>query len=298
MIEAMMEAGDFDGMEEPGEVSNHSQAVAGFLVSYSAAEPNPDVLSHRLARVERAGDSGILALGLLLEKLRLGNGGVDALHHRRESHLDNLLWVVNVVNAGEAPLAGDKIPPEPETSPPSLETAPPSLETAPPSLETAPPSLEPPINDKPGRPETQQATKRIFVGNPTRLDPVITLQGVQCKVTIPRSPTFGGDEPVDVRLHDDRPGVLLPRPPEVHFDGRIHRFEGGVGDDVAVLEDEGADPAAILSPLGGHHAGLVPQWLPHHHLAVLEDRRGVPEDEVDGAGDGTIAVVLAVRVGV
>nr|GMD18204.1 uncharacterized protein LOC109160757 [Ipomoea batatas] len=123
-------------------------------------------------------------------------------------------------------------------------------------------------------------------------------KGVQCKVTIPWSPTFGGDEPVDVRLHDDRPGVLLPGPPEVHFDGWIHRFEGGVGEDLAVLQDEGADPAVLLSALRGHHAGLVLQWLPHDHLAVLEDGRGVPEDEVDGAGDGAVAVVLAVRVGV
>lgn len=57
-------------------------------------------------------------------------------------------------------------------------------------------------------------------------------------------------------------------------------------------------PTLVGSSLGCDHAALVLEWLPDHHLAVLEDHGGVAEDEVDGAGDGAVAVELPVDVGV
>lgn len=50
--------------------------------------------------------------------------------------------------------------------------------------------------------------------------------------------------------------------------------------------------------MGCHHAGLVLQWLPDDHLAVLEDGGCVPKDEVDGSTDGAVAVELPVGLGV
>nr|GMD18205.1 Os04g0641250 [Ipomoea batatas] len=94
------------------------------------------------------------------------------------------------------------------------------------------------------------------------------------------------------------PKEFLPWPPEVDLDGWVGGLEGGIREDIAVLEDRPAGRAAVLSTLGGHHAGLILHWLPHDHLAGLEDDRGVPEDEVDGARDGAGAVELAVGVGV
>nr|GMD18027.1 hypothetical protein ACMD2_20547 [Ipomoea batatas] len=94
------------------------------------------------------------------------------------------------------------------------------------------------------------------------------------------------------------PKELLPWPPEVDLDGWVGGLEGGIREDIAVLDDRPAGRVAVLSTLGGHHAGLILHWLPHDHLAGLEDDRGVPEDEVDGARDGAGAVELAVGVGV
>nr|GMD13383.1 hypothetical protein Iba_chr07aCG12430 [Ipomoea batatas] len=121
---------------------------------------------------------------------------------------------------------------------------------------------------------------------------------VQCEVALPWRPTFRGDEAVNERGHDDCPGELLPWPSEVDFDGRGDALEGGIREDLAGLEDNAAHSSTVLSTLGRHHAGLILHWLPHDHLAVLEHGRRVPEDEVDGAGDGAAAVELAVGVGV
>lgn len=66
--------------------------------------------------------------------------------------------------------------------------------------------------------------------------------------------------------------------------------------EVTVLDDDGALAAAVDAALGGDHAGLVGHRLPDHEAAVLEDGEGVAEDEVDGAGDGAVAVVLAIVV--
>lgn len=54
----------------------------------------------------------------------------------------------------------------------------------------------------------------------------------------------------------------------------------------------------VGSSLSSDHAALGIEWLPDQHLAVLKDRGGVAEDEVDGPGDDTLAVELAVDVGV
>ncbi|URE12916.1 hypothetical protein MUK42_23424 [Musa troglodytarum] len=122
---------------------------------------------------------------------------------------------------------------------------------------------------------------------------------VEGEVAFPRHVALGVDEPVDLRLHDDGPGELLPRPGQVAPDGR----EGGVietvvGLDAALVEDEPSGLAAVEPALGGDDVLLIGEGAADDEEAVLEDGGGIPEDEIDGAGDDAAAVELPVGVGV
>lgn len=122
--------------------------------------------------------------------------------------------------------------------------------------------------------------------------------GVDPEGAGPRHPPLWLDQFVDLGLHHDGPGVGLPWPPEVRLVDRLDRQVRRVAGDGAVLEDYGRRAPLVRPALGGDDAVLVVQRLPHDHLAVLEHRRGIAEDEVDGAGDGAVPVELSVGVGV
>ncbi|KAG6428526.1 hypothetical protein SASPL_112778 [Salvia splendens] len=111
------------------------------------------------------------------------------------------------------------------------------------------------------------------------------------KCRLPRDPPLGIDDPTDLGDHDHRGRVIFPRPPEV-----------GPGRDVPPRPDAAAvdGEARVLVRVGFalRRDGVVlpSQRLARLDAAVLEDRGGVAEDEVDGARDGAVAVELAVGV--
>lgn len=68
---------------------------------------------------------------------------------------------------------------------------------------------------------------------------------------------------------------------------------------MAALEDKGTGAVGFCSSAGGDEALLgFDGGLSDDELAVLEDSEGVAEDEVDGAGDGAVAVELALGLDV
>jgi hypothetical protein len=52
----------------------------------------------------------------------------------------------------------------------------------------------------------------------------------------------------------------------------------------------------VISALGRYHVHLALQWPPHIYKAILENYRGVAENEVHGAVDVTLSVELALGV--
>lgn len=122
---------------------------------------------------------------------------------------------------------------------------------------------------------------------------------VQSEIAQPWQPTVGMDDRVDKGLDNKGPGKCLPWPAEV---GRVlgvgGGWEGGIGGDGAVVEDDGGGRLPGLAALCGDDVLLVVEGLADEDLAVLEDGFGVAEDEVDGAGDGAVAVELAEGVDV
>ncbi|KAL7003116.1 hypothetical protein U1Q18_004273 [Sarracenia purpurea var. burkii] len=122
--------------------------------------------------------------------------------------------------------------------------------------------------------------------------------GVDAISAVPRQPAVGIDQIVEEGLHDDGSREILPWPADVRFNDLPDGVVGGVGDDGAVLEDDSCGLAHTGPALGGDDVGLVAQRLSDDESAVLEDASAVAEDEVDGAGDDTVTVELAVGVGV
>lgn len=124
-------------------------------------------------------------------------------------------------------------------------------------------------------------------------------QRIKRKIAVPLQPPLGPNGVSDVRLENDRPGVELPRPPEVRLRGvNAGGAEVGVGGDVAELEGEAGGLVGVLAALGRDGVLLVGEALAGEDLAVLEDGSGVAEDEVDGATDLALAEELAHGVGV
>lgn len=110
----------------------------------------------------------------------------------------------------------------------------------------------------------------------------------------PGGPPLGVDEALDVGLHDDRPRQLLPGAAEVDLEGRVGLEQLLLGREGAALDDGDAGEVLLGAALRRHHAGLVRVGLAHDEVALLEDRDGVAEDEVNGAADLALAVQLAV----
>ncbi|CAA7397486.1 unnamed protein product [Spirodela intermedia] len=134
--------------------------------------------------------------------------------------------------------------------------------------------------------------------------PVLAVvQSIDGEVAVPLEPAGGVDVAGDVGEHEDGAGVGLPGPAE----------EGGVAAVVAPLLllrrrefRRGKDPGdvdgdagvlvGVLPALGGDGVLLFLQRPAGVEGAVLQHHGGVAEDEVDGAGDGAVAVELPLRV--
>jgi len=122
--------------------------------------------------------------------------------------------------------------------------------------------------------------------------------GAEAEVAEPRQPPLGVDEAPDLRLDVERARVLLPRPPqegpELAVAGAL--LELRVRLDGAVVDDGAARRPPLLAALRRHDVLLVVHALAHLDEAVLEHHLRVAEDEVDGARDDALAVVLPARV--
>lgn len=137
---------------------------------------------------------------------------------------------------------------------------------------------------------------RVRPGSTVQVLPII--QRAQRKRPVPLQPPSGVHHVIDVRLQINRPGVLLPRPAEIRFEGRLDRNQIGGGGDFAVEDGDAGVLVRVLSALGGEDVLLVVVGFPRVEVAVLEDDGGVAEDEIDGAVDVALAVELAERVDV
>nr|GLL23335.1 Os04g0641250 [Ipomoea trifida] len=118
------------------------------------------------------------------------------------------------------------------------------------------------------------------------------LQRLKRKFAAPRRPSLGIDQVADLRFHDDRSRIFLPWPPQIALEFRLVGDEVIVRHDLAVLQHDSGGLALVRPSLRRHGVLLLRQRLPHHHLAVLENRRRVSEYEVDGAGDVASSVEL------
>ena len=67
---------------------------------------------------------------------------------------------------------------------------------------------------------------------------------------------------------------------------------------MAILQDESAGLVGLFAASGEDDALLIVQGFSEDEPAVLEDGGGGAENEIDGAGDGAIAVELAVALGI
>lgn len=123
---------------------------------------------------------------------------------------------------------------------------------------------------------------------------VVVLQVGACFLVSGSHPchvTLWQEDVVDDGIHDDNLGVFPPWPSEVSDLG-LYCLHAGLTGEVACLEHEPAGAVHLGPSTCWNHALLVCEGLPHHQLAVLEHSHGVAEHEVDGAGDGAVAVEL------
>jgi hypothetical protein len=115
---------------------------------------------------------------------------------------------------------------------------------------------------------------------------------VEPEVAKPRQPSLRVDEPADLRLDVERARALLPRPAQKRLEPPRARLELRVRRDGAVVDDG----PARGPPLRRHDVLLVVHAPAHLDEAVLQHHLRVAEDEVDGAADHAVAVVLPARV--
>nr|ACR37741.1 unknown [Zea mays] len=120
--------------------------------------------------------------------------------------------------------------------------------------------------------------------------------GAEAEVAEPRQPALRVDEPADLRLDVERARVLLPRAAQEGPEPADALLELRVRRDGAVVDDGAAHRPPLLAALRRDDVLLVVHALAHLDEAVLEHHLRVAEDEVDGARDDAVAVVLAARV--
>ncbi|GJN31218.1 hypothetical protein PR202_gb19584 [Eleusine coracana subsp. coracana] len=120
--------------------------------------------------------------------------------------------------------------------------------------------------------------------------------GVEAEFSEPGQPSLRVDEPADLRLDVERAGVLLPGPAQERLEPPGVLVELRVRRDGAVVDDRPARGPLLLPPLRRHDVLLVVHASPHLDEAVLQHHLRVAEDEVDGAADDAVAVVLPARV--
>jgi len=130
------------------------------------------------------------------------------------------------------------------------------------------------------------------VGTRTSVVELVVGAGLFEGASHPGHVPFGEEDVIDLGVHDHHLRVNPPGPAEVRDLGGHGRELGLAGED-AVLEDQGAGAVDLGPSAGGDHALLGLHGLPHDELAVLEKGNGIAEDKVDGAGDGAVAVELA-----
>ena len=122
------------------------------------------------------------------------------------------------------------------------------------------------------------------------------VQSVNEGVTsVPREPSRGVDEALELRLHEYDVRVGLPRSAEVRGHGVRGILEGRVGSDGAPLEHKARDVGGERPALGRVRVLLALEREAREEHAILEHGDRVPEDEVDGATDGAPRIELPVR---
>lgn len=112
----------------------------------------------------------------------------------------------------------------------------------------------------------------------------------------PFDPAGPVDERAKVGVHDDGAGVGPPRPSQEGARADAAGEELRRGDHRAVVHGEPGVLVGVAARLRREDVGLAGDGGAGDELARLEDGGGVAEDEVDGAGDGALAVELAERV--
>jgi len=124
-----------------------------------------------------------------------------------------------------------------------------------------------------------------------RVHVLAVVERVEREVAVPLEPARRGDERVQLRLQENRAGVLLPWPAEVGLGGgggqqvRRRRHLAAVDGDAGVL-------VGVLPALRREDVALVGQRLARVQVAALQHDGGVAEDEVDGAVDVAVAEEL------
>ncbi|CAL1360643.1 unnamed protein product [Linum trigynum] len=123
-------------------------------------------------------------------------------------------------------------------------------------------------------------------------------QCVEGKIAIPLVPSRGVDDIAYGGLHDHRPRILLPRPPQVSAEAALHGLEIRRAADSTFLDHDPGVLVRVGPAVGSQHVLLARVGSAGVDVAVLEDSGGVAEDEVDGANDDAAVEELAVGVDV
>ncbi|CAA7391678.1 unnamed protein product [Spirodela intermedia] len=130
----------------------------------------------------------------------------------------------------------------------------------------------------------------------TRVHVLAVVECVESEVAAPLRPPLGVYQPVELRLHEDHPRVLLPWPPQEAGEGLLRSLEVRRRQHAGPVDGGAGGLVGGAPSLRCDHVGLVPQWPPHVDVAVLKDGGSVAEDEVDGTVDVAVAVELPLGV--
>lgn len=106
----------------------------------------------------------------------------------------------------------------------------------------------------------------------------------------PRHPSLGINQRIHISVHENRPWIAHPWPPQERLDaGEILRWWN-----VTVLERKPGSTTRVGAALGGYGVELARQGSPGADVAILENGGGIAADEVDCAVDGAVAEELTV----